>query len=305
MSTAAETTGKVHVTETEFWNTVMEDVYGPRKGGAILLLDAENARKGVAKTSCAVALARLIARAFRYELSRDDFVLSGIKYLQRYQEHPGHEQPSVIVLDEFVGAGAGDKRRSMTNQNVDFGRAWQLLRAKRVITIATLPDWNEIDKRLKKLADYRIWCREKPMGYFQAYKVTVPFNAESSNVNTKGLGGHNGTQRIAFPNMDAHNDPFYTDLTKTKDELIHSETWNADGLLEENEDGQPLDPDEVERQQAVKYAIRLYEPWDDDNELTYKDVASVVDDYGKSWVGDRVNEWRDGEHRELVPDPSQ
>jgi hypothetical protein len=28
-------------------------------------------------------------------------------------------------------------------------------------------------------------------------------------------------------------------------------------------------------------------------------------DYGKSWVGDRVREWPDGENRGLVHDPSQ
>lgn len=295
-----------HITKTKFWNTVMEDVYGVRKGGAIMFLDAENARKGVAKTSGAVALARLFARAFRYELKKEDLTLSGIEYLKRYQEHPGQKQPSVLVLDEFVGAGAGDKRRSMAQQNVDFGRAWQLLRTKRVITIATLPDWNEADKRLKKLADYRIWCREKPIGYFQPYKITVPFSSSGgSNVRTKGLSRDgNGSRRIKFPNMDAQNDPFYKHLSKKKDDLIHSETWDADNLV--NEDGEErLEPDEVQRREAVRYAIRLYEPWNEDNDMTYKDVASVIEGYKKSWVADRVNEWRGGEHRSLVSDPTE
>lgn len=296
-----------HITETEFWDTVMHDVFGPRKGGAIIFLDAENARKGVAKTSGAVAIARLFARAFRYQLQKEDFTLSGSEYLKQYQEHPGHEQPSVLVLDEFVGAGSGDARRAMSSQNVDFGRAWQLLRTKRVITIATLPDWNEADKRLKKLADYRIWCREKPIGTFQPYKVTVPFNAGSSNgVRTKGLNRDGpGAQRIHFPNMDAQNDPYYHHLSKKKDELIHSDTWDADDLTADEEHEELLEPDEVRRHEAIRYAIRLYEPWNDENDTTYKDVASVIEGYKKSWVGDRVQEWRDGEHRDLVPDPTE
>ncbi len=57
-----------HVTETEFWDVLMHDVYGPRKGGAIIFLDAENARKGVAKTSGAVAIARLLSAAFGYDI---------------------------------------------------------------------------------------------------------------------------------------------------------------------------------------------------------------------------------------------
>lgn len=284
----------------------MDDVYGVRKGGAIIFLDAQNARKGVAKTSGAVALARLFSRAFRYDLQKEDMTLSGIEYLQRYQEHPGHEQPSVLVLDEFVGAGAGDKRRSMAQQNVDFGRAWQLLRTKRVITIATLPDWNEADKRLKKLADYRIWCREKPIGTFQPYKVLVPFSGQGGgSVRTKGLNKYgDGARRIQFPNMDAEGDPFYSYLSRKKDELIHSDSWDADNLLDIEEQEQ-TDPEEVQRREAIRYAIRLYEPWDEDNDTTYKDVSKVIEGYKKSWVGDRIAEWREGEHRDLVPDPTE
>ncbi|MFC7059842.1 ATP-binding protein [Halovenus salina] len=302
----SKTSPTAHITKTEFWNTLMEDVFGIRKGGAIIFLDAENARKGVAKTSGAVALARLFARAFRYDIQFEDLTLSGTEYLRRYQEHPGQEQPSVLVLDEFVGAGAGDKRRAMAQQNVDFGRAWQLLRTKRVITIATLPDWNEADKRLKKLADYRIWCRERPIGTFQPYKITVPFNADGSGgVRTKGLNRTgDGARRIQFPNMDAQNDPYYTHLSEKKDELIHSETWDADHLHDE-ESAETSDPEEVRRSEAIRYAIRLYEPWNDENDTTYTDVAKVVEGYQKSWVGDRVKEWREGEHRELVPDPTK
>jgi len=296
-----------HITETEFWNVLMHDVFGPRQGGAIIFVDAENARKGVAKTSCAVALARLFSRAFRYDLQFEDLTLSGAEYLKRYQEHPGQDQPSVLVLDEFVGAGAGDKRRAMAQQNVDFGRAWQLLRTKRVITLATLPDWNEADKRLKKLADYRVWLRERPIGCFQGYKITVPFNSNGgSAVRTKGLGPGDSTRKIHFPNMDAEGDPYYHHLTEKKDELIHSSTWDADVLGEDDDEGQQLvDPEEAKRREAIRYAIRLYEPWNDDNDLSQDEVAGVVEDYSASWVGNRVREWREGEYRDLVPDPRE
>jgi hypothetical protein len=301
----ADAPPREHITETKFWNVLMHDVFGPRKGGAIIFVDAENARKGVAKTSGAVALARLFSTAFNYELKTDDLTLSGAEYLRRYQEHPGQDQPSVLVLDEFVGAGAGDKRRSMAQQNVDFGRAWQLLRTKRVVTLATLPDWNEADKRLKKLADYRVWCRERPIGSFQPYKITVPFNATSGAVRTKGLGPGNETRRIHFPNMDAEGDPYYRHLTKKKDQLIHSDTWDADTLGENGEtDDGLVDEEEAKRREAIRYALRLYQPWDDSAGASQADVADVIDDYSESWVGNRVREWRGGEHRELVPAPT-
>lgn len=297
-----------HITETKFWNELMDDVFGTRKGGAIIFVDAENARKGVAKTSAAVALARLIARAFRYDIQKEDMTLSGARYLRRYQEQPGKEQPSVLVLDEFVGAGSGDARRAMSNQNVDFGRAWQLLRAKRVVTLATLPDWNEADPRLQKYADYRIWCREKPIGFFQPYKVTVPFNSSGAGpkVRTKGLSYGDSTDRIAFPNMDSEGDPYYAHLTKKKDELIHSSTWDADALGEDGEDAEDApSPEEIERREQIKVAIRLYEPWNDDTSRSYEEVADAIAEKSDSWVGNRVREWKKGKHRDLVPDPRE
>jgi hypothetical protein len=295
---------RVHVTDTKFWNVLMHDVYGPRKGGAIIFLDAENARKGVAKTSCAVALSRLFAQAFGYDLEPDDYTLSGSEYLSRYQQQPGEDQPSVLVLDEFVGGGAGDKRRAMSQQNVDFGRAWQLLRTRRVVTIATLPDWNSADKRLKKLADYRIWCREQPMGYFQPYKVTVPFSSDGPGVRTKGLNkAGSSARKIKFPNMDANSDPFYVHLSEKKDELIDSDSWDADDLTADEDD---IDsPEDVKRQQAIRYAIRLYEPWDESNDTTQEEVAQVIDDYSRGWVSQRIREWRRGDHRGIVPDPTE
>lgn len=307
MSDAESTDYDVHITETRFWNELMHDVYGPRKGGAIIFVDAENARKGVAKTSGAVAVGRLLARAFGYELQKDDMTLSGSRYLQRYQEHPGEEQPSVLVLDEFVGAGSGDARRAMSSQNVDFGSAWQLLRSKRVVTLATLPDWNEADPRLQKYADYRLWCRERPIGYLQPYKVTVPFNSGGSgtSVRVRGLSEGPGTSRIRFPNMDSANDPFYKHLSKEKDELVHSNGWDADSLTEqESEDGEPeLTPKEIKRREQVKIALRLYRPWDDSMTHSYEDVADALQDKSDTWVGNRVREWKNGKHRELVPDP--
>lgn len=293
-----------HITKTEFWNELMRDVFGARKGGAIIFIDAENARKGVAKTSCAVSFARLLSRAFRYELVQDDMTLAGGHYMRRYQEQPGQEQPSVLVIDEFVGAGSGDARRAMSNQNIRFGRLWQLLRAKRVITLATLPDWNEIDPRLQKYADYRMWCRERPMGRFQPYKITVPFNSSSgASVRTKGLGYGEGTTRISFPNMDARSDPFYNHLVAKKNELIDANTWDADMVGADEEEEEEIDPDDLARQEAIKTVVRLREPWAEEPNLTYPEIAKAVE-YSREWVGLRIREWDDGEHRDLVPDPT-
>lgn len=252
----------MHLANTQFWNHLMEDVYGPRSGGAKIVVDAEDARTGVGKTTAACCVARMLAETFGYQLTPDDGVLSGTEYLQRYREHPDN-QPSVIVLDEFVGAGAGDSRRAMAEKNVNLGRAWQLQRTKQVVTVATLPDWNDVDKRLKKLADYRLWCREKPVGRMRAYEVGTPFDGRG--IQTRRLGDED----IEFPRMD--DDPFYRALSKKKDDLIHSEAYDADDLGEDKKSQSHRRADQWKEQRDTMVR-EMYEETD----KTYEDIADEV-----------------------------
>jgi len=306
MATARNPLDGLHVTKTEFWNRLMDDVYGPRQGGAIIFVDAQNARKGVAKTSGAVAWARLLARAFGYELEKEDFLIAGPRYVRRYQEQPGKHQPSVLVADELVGGGAGDARRSMSNDNINIGRAFQLLRKKRVVTIATLPDWNDADTRLQKLADYRLHCLEKPLGTMKAYKITTPFNSGGSGpgVKTKGLGPGNRTRRITFPDMHGADDPYYKHLEDLKDDLLDTDEFDASTLQGDDEGEEQLGETEIRKQERIETVIRLYQPWHEDTEHSYEEVAEAIPEYGREWVGQRIREWKRGDHRDLVPDPT-
>jgi len=293
------------IQKTEFWGEVMDDVLGTREGGAILLVDAENARKGVGKTGCAVTLARAFAKALNYEIEEDDLVIAGENYLQRLRDQPGEYQPSVVVWDEAVGGGSGDSRRHMAEQNRVMGQAWQLLRTKRIISLVTLPDWNDLDSRLQKLADYRIWCREEPIGKFQPYKIVTPFN--SSEVRTKGLGPGDGARKIAFPDLKTEGDPLYQHISEKKDRLIDAgNTFDADEALVADGGDQQQKPEEAAkeraREEAIKTALRAVKPWDDDAGMTYRDAAKLID-YSSSWVGDRVDEWDEGYHRDLVEAP--
>jgi hypothetical protein len=298
-------------------------VYGKREGGVIIVVDAENARKGVAKTSAAVALADAFARRFGYNLTPDDGVLSGKALRERYEQHPGAEQPSVVVWDEAVGGGSGDKYRSTTNENVILGRAWQVLRAKRVVTLTTLPDWGDLVPRLKKLADYRVWCRDAPkIGEFQAYKAGTKF--DGGKVKTIGLPETNeGAEPITFPDAsadyghvgdpdsDAH--PLYESLSEKKGELTDTDEFDAGAITDTSEaaaDG-GVDPqvrEEIEEsvsyRKDVESVIRAVKPWDSDAGMSRRDAATLVD-YEHNWVSERVREWSDEyEWRELVSDPT-
>lgn len=266
----------MHITETEWWHDVMEGIYGPRKGGARIIIDAEDASTGVGKTGLAVSLGLLFSRAFGYEMETDDLTLSGKEYLKRWKDHPDKEQPSVIILDELSGAGAGDARRSMSNQNVHLGRSWQLMRKKRVVTITTLPHWSDADKKMRRFADYRLWCRKKPIGYFTPYRVGSTF--DSGDVQTHG---YRDVHRIRFPNLDKEGEKLYRHLSRLKDDLMESEYFDADALTEDGEANDPT-PDEARRDQKVEIAQNLR-----DSGMTTRDVADAIG-MSKTWVIDNT-----------------
>jgi hypothetical protein len=257
-----------HLRDTDFWGDLCHGVYGPRQGGARIIVDAEDGSTGVGKTTAAVAMARACAEAFGYTLEVDDFTLSASKYLERWRAHPGPEQPSVLVLDELVGAGAGDARRSMSNQNVNLGRSWAIMRKKRIVTICTLPHWSDADKRMRRFADYRLWCLKQPIGYFRPYEVTATF--DTGDIRTSS---YDDVSRIGFPNLGAEGDELLADVTQKKDELLASSSFDADEVGEEEPDAE-----EVERRRKVEDAQRAR-----DKGLPTTEVAEIVD-MSQSWV---------------------
>jgi hypothetical protein len=264
----------MHLRDTDFWSDLMHGVYGPRKGGARIVVDSEDASTGVGKTTAAVSIAHAVSNsdAFDYDLQPEDFTLSGEQYLKRWRQHPGPEQPSCIVLDEAAGAGAGDARRSMSNQNVNLGRSWQLMRKKRIVSIITLPHWSDIDKRMRRFADFRVWCLRQPIGYYRPYKVASTF--DEGHVRTDG---YDDVSRIKFPNLDKIGDPLFQRITEKKDKLLNSGQFDADALTDVSEDTTP-DPDEVEHEQKVADAQRAREFG-----LSSYEAAEVVD-MSQSWV---------------------
>ena len=262
-----------HVSDTEWWHDLFHGIYGPRKGGARIVIDAEDAETGAGKTGLAVALARLLSnRIFDYDFTEDDFTLSGAKYLERWREHPGREQPSVIILDELGGAGSGNARRAMSNQNVELSSAWQLMRKKRIVSIVTVPHWSKIDVNMRMQANFRLWCLKQPLGYFIPYSVGAGF--DDGGIKTHG---YDDVDRIRFPNMDANDDPVYEKLSKKKDELLDSQFFDADKLQEDAKE-ERMDPDEARRQERIEIAQRKR-----DNGETVREIA---DDVGMShtWV---------------------
>jgi len=102
----------------------------------------------------------------------------------------------------------------------------------------TLPDWGDLDSRLQKLADYRLWAR-RDIGEVQAYEIGTTF--QGGDLRTRGLGPGEGAEPIAFPDMKAIEDPHYLALKAKKDELIESGGLDADELRDDGADEEERD----------------------------------------------------------------
>jgi hypothetical protein len=109
----------------------------------------------------------------------------------------------------------------MSNKNVNLGRSWQLMRKKRIVTLTTLPHWSDSDVRMRRFADFRVWCLKQPIGFYRPYKVTSTF--DRGEVRTEGYDGD--PPRIAFPNLEDIGDPLFEAVTAKKDDLLDSTSF--------------------------------------------------------------------------------
>ena len=144
------------------------------------------------------------------------------------------------------------------------------MRKKRIVTITTLPHWSDADKRMRRFADARLYCLERPIGYFRPYRVTTSFS--DGHILTQG---YDDVSRIAFPNLGAHGDHLLAYVTSLKDELLASEVFDADdvGELEPTRS-----PDDAEREQKIADAERARAEG-----LSTRGAANVVG-MSQSWV---------------------
>jgi len=210
-------------------NRILQDIYGPRQGGLKLCVDAASSRLGVGKTSTAVWMACELSKLFDYDLTYGDFTLDGEQYKKRWREHSG-DSPSVIVIDEISGAGIGASKKAMSNSNQELARTWELMRAKKIVTITTCADINFIDSALRKLLDIRIHMLDKPLFHAKCYVMKTSF--AKSEIRNKTLGG-----RIRTPSMAGH--PFLEYLDAQKLELLSRQSLMHKAV---HKDGMAINP---------------------------------------------------------------
>jgi hypothetical protein len=99
----------------------------------------------------------------------------------------------------------------------------------------------------------------------------------------------------------------YQGLTDTRERYNQHEASSfsvATADDQESGDGDVLDPDDVRREEAIQTTLKLAKPWDDDGGMSYREISGVVG-YSTSWIGDRIGEWKNGEHRDVLDDAQE
>ena len=89
----------------------------------------------------------------------------------------------------------------------------------------------------------------------------------------------------------------YRGLTDTAETYAEHEASEFEIIMDDDEDGEggESDPDTIRRDEAVQKAIRAIVKHD----MTYADAGDLVG-YSAGWVSDRMAEYRDGKHGEVV-----
>ncbi len=89
-------------------------------------------------------------------------------------------------------------------------------------------------------------------------------------------------------------------ITDTRENYAEHEASDFEILAGEDDDDQEGDGGtDVARQKSIAAALRAVKPWSDEKGVNYEDSGAIAG-YSAAWVSDRVSEWRDGEHRELL-----
>jgi hypothetical protein len=139
----------------------------------------------------------------------------------------------------------------------------------------------------------------------------------------EGQGAKDGA--YVCTNRHHFDDPVYVDGGEATDDAedVDDNAEEADDNAEEVDDpddlAEKVDPfdwltdddladpplprrlDELDDRRLAALVIYLYRPWSPTGP-SYRELGSVLP-YSSDWVGYRVREWKDGDHRDLVRDP--
>lgn len=238
-----------------------------------MLITSKGNTTGTGKTQLAIIISKIIAKYAQeihntnYNWNAEDYsFLDVYEYLQKYKNaDPGE----VLITDELEFLA--DKRRSLSHENVHFSQAWQMLRYKNVITVATAPSMANLDMRIAENTD--IWINIIYPGFAHVYYMTIDdFTGDMRIKRLKQLGY---SENIRWQPID--EDPDYQVLSNKKKDVGIPGFGDSE---EEDIDKEDIERAETrtEKQIVKRYTLKLLtEKQKGDLELTQEEIANLVD----------------------------
>lgn len=166
---------------------------------AKIVITSKGSTTGTGKTTLAVHLCRWVRRVANqlFDADRqwraDEF---GSVELDDYFESYADAHSGDALLPDELEHGA-DRRRHMSHENVGISQAWAVLRYKNVVSVATLPTINMVDRRLLELGD--VWINVVKRGRANTYYLTTDdFTGELIRKRMKRFGYR---EAILFPEI--------------------------------------------------------------------------------------------------------
>lgn len=237
-----------------------------------ILITSKGNTTGTGKTTLAVHEGRkwtkianaLLDQSNEFDAEENGFV-SVSEYIEKYQQaQPGE----VLITDELEYMV--DNRRSPSHQNVDFSHAWQMLRYRNVITIATAPGLYTLDKRV--LPNVDIWINVTIRGRANVYYVTQDdFTGETILKRFK----RNGFKEVILWKDIPDGDPDYDALTSKKREI---QIQGGETMYEKS------DLEEAQKHTKEDVALQLLSMKEKGKvDLTQADIGDIVG-MSQQWV---------------------
>jgi hypothetical protein len=168
-----------------------------------VIVTATDSGTGLGKTILAMALCKLFDA---HEWSAEKATLDPREYVELAGELP---RGSAILWDE--AELGGDKRRAMSDKNLEISQAFDAGRYRQIWGVMTLPSKRTLDERLVQKSDY--WILVQCRGEADMYKLGE--NDMTGELYKKGI------ERLTWDNFDHWDD--YQELTEMKKTQVEGE----------------------------------------------------------------------------------
>lgn len=242
---------------------------------AKVIITARSAATGVGKTTLAIILCRW-ADEHEWSAAEKGFV-DVDRYVDKYTTC---NKGSALLADELEHGA--DRRRPMSQGNVDVSHAWAQLRYRNVVTVATLPTVEMLDKRMLTLSD--LWINVVRKGVALPYYVWI--NDFTGEINRKPLMRNRRREILRWNPID---DEDFSVMDEKKDKIVRGEdkkTFSAEDLRKAAE--------KAEKEARVEARHELIHGFYRGTDMTQKEVSDLPGvNLDQASVSRIVQEWED------------